>query len=235
MHSLASFLGLNKKDAQPRPSNNHNTQPTPQRDLRDTVVVAYDNRYYDVHFRDVRGGIRFATVGMLKQRCKQVTGVTIATMKLKVSGAYIKDDTATLPSSGIHEGSVVFVLGERANREQLEQTTSGNPEEAGYMTRISNLMQKVNQSREQIETLDIQVVAAIEHTLDDKGLKETEDLGIFLSEVLMQALIGLDSVECPPEFETARAKRREGVKQCQALMDRVDQSRSALKQAIQQK
>ncbi|KAI8366901.1 hypothetical protein BD560DRAFT_400459 [Blakeslea trispora] len=234
MHSLASFLGLNKKDNQHRPSNNRSQPIPPQRDLRDTVVVAYDNRYYDVHFRDVRGGIRFATVGMLKERCKQVTGVTIATMKLKVSGAYIKDDTATLLSSGIHEGSVVFVLGERANRAQLEQTTSGNPEEAGYMTRISNLMQKVNQSKDQIETLDVRVVAAIERTLDDRQIKETEDLGIYLSEVLMQALIGLDGVECPPEFETARAKRREGVKQCQALMDRVDQSRHALKQAVHQ-
>jgi len=29
--------------------------------------------------------------------------------------AYIKDDTATLTSSGIHDGCIVYVMGDRAN------------------------------------------------------------------------------------------------------------------------
>ncbi|RCI01560.1 hypothetical protein CU098_010777 [Rhizopus stolonifer] len=233
MHSLASFLGLSKKSSSTKLSNHHQ-QSASQRDLRDTIVISFEDRYYDIHFRDTRGGIRETTVAELKQKCKQVTGVTIATMKLKVSGAYIKDDTATLISSGIHDGSVVFVIGDRANSEQLRQTTSGNPEEVGYMTRISNIMEKVNQSNHKIEEFDIRVVSAIETRLDETQKKEAEDLGIYLSEILMQALIALDGVDCPPEFEAARTKRREGVKQCQALMDRVDQSRSAFKQAVHQ-
>lgn len=99
-------------------------------------------------------------------------------------------------------------------------------------------MNKIDGSKAKIEQFDIMVVAALEAQqqsylppIDETKKKETEDLGIYLSELLMQALITLDGVECPSEFETARANRRQGVKICQELMDRVDQSRAVLKQA----
>jgi hypothetical protein len=96
-------------------------------------------------------------------------------------------------------------------------------------------MDKIDRSKDKIEEFDILVVAALEQQqsslpIDENKKKETEDLGIHLSELLMQALITLDGVECPSEFETARANRRQGVKICQELMDRVDQSRAVLKQ-----
>ncbi|KAI8642461.1 hypothetical protein BD408DRAFT_344298, partial [Parasitella parasitica] len=144
--------------------------------------------------------------------------------------AYIKDDTATLTSSGIHKGCIVYVMGDRVNSEQIRQTTSGNPEEVGYMMRISKVMEKIEGSKDKIEEFDIKVVTLLEggETVDRK---ETEDLGIYLSELLMQSLITLDGVDCPVEFATARTNRRQGVKECQELMDRVDQARAALKQA----
>ena len=44
----------------------------------------------------------------------------------------------------------------------------------------------------------------------------------------MQALLALDGIVCPPEFETARKKRREAVKFTQELIDRVDAMRETL-------
>lgn len=73
-------------------------------------------------------------------------------------------------------------------------------------------------------------MSVLEGDQTDTTRKETEDLGIYLSELLMQSLIALDGVDCPSEFVTARANRRQGVKQCQELMDRVDQARTVLKQ-----
>ena len=44
----------------------------------------------------------------------------------------------------------------------------------------------------------------------------------------MQTLLTLDDVSCPPEFETARKKRREAVKYTQGLIDRVDNVKEQL-------
>jgi hypothetical protein len=81
MDSIASFFGLKKSS-----SSTTNKQQSTQRPVRDSIVISFEDRYYDIHFRDVKGGIQYATVAELKERCKRVTGVTLATMKLKVSG-----------------------------------------------------------------------------------------------------------------------------------------------------
>lgn len=87
MDSIANFFGLNKKSSSSSSSTKtNNSSRSTQRQMRDSFVLAYDDRYYDIHFRDIQGGIRQATVAELKERCKTMTGVTIATMKLKVSG-----------------------------------------------------------------------------------------------------------------------------------------------------
>ncbi|KAI8880575.1 hypothetical protein K501DRAFT_335303 [Backusella circina FSU 941] len=229
MDSFASFFGL-KKSTSSKTSRSSSSATKQHRPVTNTIVVAWNERYYDVHFNDVPGGMSQVTVAQLKEHCKRITGVTLATMKLKVSGAYIKDDTATLPSSGIHSGSLVFVLGDAPSFEQAKQTASGNPEEVGFLIRISKAMDKIEGSKEPIEQLEILVVSVMEH--NEENRKEAEDLGTSLSETLMQALITLDGVDCPPDFQTARLKRKEAVKMCQELMDRVDQVKTILKQSL---
>ncbi|CAO3608779.1 unnamed protein product [Mucor hiemalis] len=179
MDSIASFFGINKKSNSTTTSSSSSSthaQDELQRKYRDAIVISYQERYYNVHFRDLKGGIRGATVADLKDRCKRVTGVTLATMKLKVSGAYIKDDTAYLPSVGVLSGSLVLLMGDTANTEQLKQTASGNPEEVGYMNRIAKVMSNINGSKDKIEEFDIMVVSALENpTQDESNRKETED------------------------------------------------------------
>lgn len=89
MDSIASFFGINKKSnstSTSSSSSSNNAQDELQRKYRDAIVISYQERYYDIHFRDFKGGIGAATVADLKDRCKRATGVTLATMKLKVSG-----------------------------------------------------------------------------------------------------------------------------------------------------
>jgi hypothetical protein len=91
MDSIASFFGLKKSS-----SSTTNKQQSAQRPVRDSIVISFEDRYYDIHFRDVKGGIEHATVAELKERCKRVTGVTLATMKLKVSGGKNNSNTARI-------------------------------------------------------------------------------------------------------------------------------------------
>lgn len=100
------------------------------------------------------------------------------------------------------------------------------------MIRISKITNTINGSLSKVEEFNTKVkfITEREANVDQAFRKEVEDLGIYLSEVLMQALIALDGVDCPSEFATARTNRRQAVKQCQALMDSVDQSRAILKQ-----
>lgn len=98
------------------------------------------------------------------------------------------------------------------------------------MLRISQVMDKMNGARDKIEQFDMMVVSTLDNIdQNETKRKETEDLGIYLSELLMQSLITLDGVDCPSEFETARANRKQAVKLCQQLMDHLDQSRATFK------
>ncbi|KAI7866376.1 hypothetical protein BDF14DRAFT_1875301 [Spinellus fusiger] len=153
-------------------------------------------------------------------------------MNLQVSGANIKDTTATLESVGIHKQAIVMLNGEETNKEDLQQVASGNAEEYGLMLRISGIINKqVTGLESQVVAWEKQVEAATtagSHlSQDDK--KKLQDMGNYFSEKMLQALITLDGVDCPFEFDTARQKRREGVRFTQQSLDRVDKVRSEIK------
>lgn len=54
-------------------------------------------------------------------------------------------------------------------------------------------------------------------------------LPIYLSELLIQSLLALDSCQIAPEWTEARKFRKEGVRKVQALLDRVDGVKEGLK------
>ncbi|KAL0081688.1 hypothetical protein J3Q64DRAFT_1643375, partial [Phycomyces blakesleeanus] len=143
--------------------------------------------------------------------------------------AYMKDDTATISSCGIQPGSIVIIEGERPNEEQVRQTASGNPEEYGLIIRINKVLDKIG--LELIHEVDMfeAIIASLEYFEDEHEKKRLYDQGSLLSEQLMQGLITLDGVDCPSQFDTARQRRREGVRISQELLDRVDCSKTAFK------
>ncbi|CEG73249.1 hypothetical protein RMATCC62417_08667 [Rhizopus microsporus] len=224
MNSFSSFLNFKRSPTE----RDHHKSDNYTNQADNAITISFEDTYYDVDFGQL--SMNQLTVADLKERCKRITGVPLAIMNLKVSGANIKDDTATLPSVGIYRGSVVYVFGEKTDMEQTKLTVSGNPEEVGYMTRVSKIMEKVNNSKNKIEEFDMMVICILQNVdSGEQKRKEAETLGIYLYEILMQALIALDGVNCPFEFQTARANRKKGVKECQELMDRIEKSREALK------
>ncbi|KAI8368336.1 hypothetical protein EDC96DRAFT_552792 [Choanephora cucurbitarum] len=151
-------------------------------------------------------------------------------MKLQVSGANMKDDTATLGSLGVHKGSVITLNGNKVDESVVKQTASGNPEEYALMLRIAGVVDTIEKSiTVKLEEFE-RSLEQVKHKLNDTEKKKLQDQGIFLSEKIMQALISLDSVECPMGFDTARQRRREGVRLAQTLLERVDKARASAKE-----
>ncbi|KAI9013977.1 hypothetical protein CLU79DRAFT_767898 [Phycomyces nitens] len=214
MDFVNSLFGMNKPAPKPAP---------PQQ----RIVLSWKQRHYDIPLTHLPRYFHEVTVGDLKEISKKKTGIPVAGMRLIVSGAYMKDDTATLPSCGIQPGSIIIIEGERPNEDQIRQTASGNPEEYGLIIRINKVLDKIG--LELIHEVDMfeAILASLEYFEDEHEQKKLNDQGIFLSEQLMQGLITLDGVDCPPQFDAARQRRREGVRISQELLDRVDRSRTA--------
>ncbi|KAI8060874.1 hypothetical protein BC940DRAFT_263180 [Gongronella butleri] len=154
-------------------------------------------------------------------------------MRLTVSNANIKDDTATLVSVGIHPYCIVELQGEQVNEEQVAASTqSGNPEEYALIRRMDVILSGMDDLLVVIDEYEAMVQAAAP-PLDEDAKKKIHDKGVYCSEGLMQALIRLDSVECPMGFETARQQRRQGVRHVQKHLDRVDGMRTKAKALTQ--
>ncbi|EIE85169.1 hypothetical protein G6F46_012064 [Rhizopus delemar] len=147
-------------------------------------------------------------------------------MKLQVSGANIKDDTASLTSVGVCRNSVVTLNGEQVDETEVKQVASGNPEEYALVLRIAKIVDTLSVGTEQ-ELAEFEKTIEKEKITNDEK-KKLDDKRIYLSEKIMQCLINLDSVECPPDFETARQRRREGVRYSQKLLGRVDKAKAEL-------
>ncbi|KAI9301560.1 hypothetical protein BJ944DRAFT_290845 [Cunninghamella echinulata] len=182
---------------------------------------------------DVKGGLQQATVKDLKEKCKSVTNVPIANMNLKVSGA-------TLSSVGIHPYCTVELNGEEVDKDLVEkEIKSGNIEEFGLVKRITDIMDGITTSvASEIDMFEAfvkeqqtyqQEEGKKKNTITEENKKKMQDKGLYCSEKLMQALLKLDSVECPMEFDTAKQKRREGVRYTQKLLDRVDVIRATVR------
>lgn len=59
---------------------------TSKREIRTTVVLEWENKKLQLNFKEFSKGFDQATVRDLKEKCKLLTNVPIATMKLQVSG-----------------------------------------------------------------------------------------------------------------------------------------------------
>ncbi|KAH8552865.1 hypothetical protein BGW37DRAFT_274875 [Umbelopsis sp. PMI_123] len=155
-------------------------------------------------------------------------------MKLKVSGANMKDESAPLSSYGVHYNSVVELDGRTPGKEDLQEAASGNPEEVGLCLRISQTVEKLKESTVPvIEKYDKEVSDLIASGATDETKKrKLLDMSAYINEHLMQSLLTLDGIACEPEFLTARQRRREGVRYAQGLLDRLDKIKGDLRAFI---
>ncbi|KAF7728369.1 hypothetical protein EC973_006177 [Apophysomyces ossiformis] len=183
------------------------------RERRTTILLSWERQRFDIDFQEFRHGFDQATVKDLKAKCKEVTSIPISTMRLKVSGG---EEGKPWPE------------------EEVQQTVSGNPEEYGLIVRISKVLDQLNTDiPDDIRGFEEMLTKGKDgETLTEVEKKKLQDKGVYLSEKLMLALITLDAVECPIEFETARQQRKQGVKRVQQLLDHVDGIRANVRKLI---
>ncbi|RHZ44239.1 hypothetical protein Glove_750g34 [Diversispora epigaea] len=194
------------------------------------------------------GSLGTTTLKQMKERLKNVTGVPLNGQKLLFSGAVLKDETAMLTSFGLCSSSKLILMGSKPNEKDLAQTSTGSPEEYALIQRISKSIESTTTSvLPQIETFETSVTSYLSSTTNtdlnndshndsnNEDRSKLLDLHHMLVENLMQSLLALDGVVCPPEFNGARQKRREAVKFTQELIDRVDGIKEKLVMSKQRK
>jgi hypothetical protein len=71
--------------------------------------------------------------------------------------------------------------------------------------------------------------AAAEAGGEEKKAGPPPRILLYLSEILLQGLLKLDSIEIPSGYENARKERKEAVKQVQDVLDRVDRAKEEWK------
>lgn len=109
-------------------------------------------------------------------------------------------------------------------------TTNGDPEEYALILRIQSSLARtqefvaeyVTKYEQDVETYIRSKPAPFSFQSMPPARKRLQDTHGMLSENLLQSLLRLDGVTCQPDFEVARVKRREAVKETQKLLDHVD-------------
>ncbi|KAJ1864678.1 hypothetical protein LPJ57_006138 [Coemansia sp. RSA 486] len=191
--------------------------------------------------------MRDTTLGQFKEVCREVTGVPSNRMKLIFSGATMKDDSSSLDSYGIYPGASVKLIGRKEDAERGVPVTEEEREENALIHKIDDIASHttdVLSSRMQAYLADAQLyidqfLSGAMDGLDQHALSEIKaaehkklnDAYMFISETLMQSLLKIDGIECSPEAEKARQRRRQAVKMLQSWMDQMDRKKESIKQA----
>lgn len=193
------------------------------------IHLRWDEQKYMVDFEGrILGHVKLKE---LKALCRNLTGIPLGGISLTLGGATMKDDNAPLSCWGVKPGSKIVIHGIKPTEEQIkEQTTNGDPEEYALVLRISGSLQKskdfVAEYLPKYEEEEKAYMASelVPFKMPDMppARKRLHDLHGMMSENLLQSLLALDGVVCQPEFEVARVKRREAVKETQKLLDVID-------------
>ncbi|KAJ2355914.1 hypothetical protein IWW50_005694 [Coemansia erecta] len=203
---------------------------------RDRYMIKYD---YD--------DLRDTTLGQFKEVCREVTGVPTSGMKLIFSGATMKDDASPLAYYGVYPGAAIKLIGRKEGADKAAAATPEEREENAVIHRIDDLSNEAADllsSRMQAYLANAQLYidqfsAQATHGVTDAALegiktaerKKLHDAYVLINETLMQFLLKLDGIECAPEAEKARQRRRQAVRLLQSWMDQMDRKRDSVKQS----
>ncbi|ORE05601.1 hypothetical protein BCV72DRAFT_208957 [Rhizopus microsporus var. microsporus] len=80
MNSFSSFLNFKRSPTE----RDHHKSDSYTNQADNAITISFEDTYYDVDFGQL--SMNQLTVADLKERCKRITGVPLATMNLKVSG-----------------------------------------------------------------------------------------------------------------------------------------------------
>ncbi|KAJ2749422.1 hypothetical protein IWQ56_007233 [Coemansia nantahalensis] len=191
--------------------------------------------------------LRDTTLGQFKEVCREVTGVPRNGMRLIFSGATMKDDSSPLAHYGLYPGAAVKMIGRKEDAEKSAPPTKEEREESALIHKIDDIS---NEATDRLSSpmqgyltnaqlyID-QFGAAAAGGLVDRALREIKaaerkkltDAYKMVNETLMQYLLKIDDIACPPDADKARQRRKQAVRQLQAWMDQMDRKRESVEQS----
>ncbi|KAF9180737.1 BAG molecular chaperone regulator 1, partial [Haplosporangium sp. Z 767] len=208
-----------------------------QYDPETVLNIRWNHEKYTIDFQGrILGQVK---LGELRTICKDLTDIPLGGLTLLHGEATLKDENAPLSCFGIKPGARIIVKGVKPTPEQIKElTTNGDPEEYALILRISGSLEKCKdfvseylpKYEQEVESYLASKPGPFAMAAMPPGRKKLHDLHGMMSESLLQSLLALDGVTCQPEFEVARVKRREAVKETQKLLDVIDAINARVKE-----
>jgi len=153
-------------------------------------------------------------LAVIRKQIADHTHLPHSSFKLIHAGAVMKDDVAPISSYGLKNKSNIAVVGAP---EQVS-TAPERKTEKHVITQIDSELHKVR--TELLPSVDKLLDSLSNRTIasGDNPDREHKKLG----ELLLQSLLRLDAIHAESEWEQARKDRKAGVREVQALLDRLD-------------
>lgn len=165
------------------------------------------------------------TVGHVREKCHEITGVAYERLTLICAGQKLTNDNATLKSLGVEHGAKILLMGSNQPPAPAPKnkgsSASLRPSPAPEPKRPTTPMDIIEGCREEVTSKLLPLVDDFIQNLPEEVSKR-EDAHRRLSETIMKELLKLDAVESPePEI---RARRKEVVREIQNTLDRLDRA-----------
>ncbi|KAJ3298162.1 hypothetical protein HK104_011083 [Borealophlyctis nickersoniae] len=228
-----------------------------------SVTVAWQGKKHDVQFPEAYAEAKEdwpsrVTLGELMERCARNARIPTDRCRLIYGGATMKDPSLPLSKYGIKNGAKILMVGDNSGvpshpppphaadrRNNQQQTpnveTRSGPDESDMIKKVESHVENARRTLvPMIEDYSKQAVEFLGAGNDQATsalptAKQLKDSHAKISELLLQSLLKLDGVTCPPDFEAARASRKEAVRFVQSLLDRVDGIRDRVNAAAQER
>jgi hypothetical protein len=170
-------------------------------------------------------------------------GIPPTQLKLIHNGAVLKSSTSSIASCGIKNGSTLVVVGansvpssgtgegtaaavpvqHKKKKEVVPTTDEGLVEfVAGKATIVDELQPQVDQFQRDVDAYLASKANPSAASDDVPTLTAIHQAHMKLSELLLQGLLKLDSIDVPSPFTKSRAARKEAVRKVQNALNLVD-------------
>ncbi|KAJ9114221.1 hypothetical protein QFC22_005673 [Naganishia vaughanmartiniae] len=207
------------------------------------IVVKFERDRYNIPIPNPS----LTTVATLIQTLSTQIGIPTSQIKLIYNGAVLKSSSSTIASCGIKDGSTLVVVGANSIPSSGTADLSGGGSTVGVQqkkkkevvpTTDEGLVEYVNAKASIVDELAKDVEDFQQNVnayLASKKSGATPSSGepvptltalhqthMKLSELLLQGLLRLDSIDVPSHFTLSRAARKEAVRKVQGALNIVD-------------
>ncbi|KAI7896184.1 uncharacterized protein EV154DRAFT_492633 [Mucor mucedo] len=209
-----------------------------------TIQIKWHHKKFPIEFASIKD-LEATTVKDLKTHIQRLTGLEPSSMKLQAFGAFMTNDELPLSVYGIRPGCFVKLIEHHKKDHGPPVPAKDHPKKAHHhhkevrneeqelIDKLQVLKTKVDtELAPQIKTYEKEVKAFLNKSEKTEKEKKAQIYkAAYLGEQLMLILFDLDAFSCGVHTN-ARQHRKELVQVTQALLDKVDEIKSVVKNIV---